>query len=483
MKINKVLAIAINDYDDDSLNKMQNCKNDVSSIIKTLNDKYEIDDVEFISDKSETTRKSLYNKLNEYFINRLDDENVLLIYAGHGEYNEKLNAAYWQPSDSDPTDSSSWISISDILTFINASKAFHIGIISDSCYSGAMFEPPKRGGGIDSFNSKKSRLGLTSGGIEKVSDGQKGKSSPFANLLIETLEQNTKEELPFSILGPNLMMEFTTEKNQTPMFGPLNNVGHEGGSFTFKLKQKKKESLKINNKNAFLKETMSNLFIPISDKDLEIIIELEQVKILKTKAVNEQKYEVAAKARDVEKSLENKLKENTSDYIDSLLPEIKFNSEEIEKSEILDVEIEDYLQELELEKNLTTEEIMFKKHGIKPSEIRGDLSKKQLNKYIEVMIRFNKRKNPSEKLFLSEKENLVSNYKINIINVYECIVRVKCKSKSEFFKSKIHELKEILIEIYLYEIGLLINGYSNELEELMANKEIEVKILNWIKHK
>lgn len=131
MKINNVLAIAITEYDDLELNKIQNCHNDVSSIIKVLTEKYSIDNVELIAEKAQTTRKLLYNRLNEYFTNCLDNENVLLIYAGHGEYNEKLNTAYWQPSDADPNDSSTWLNINEIMSFLKASNAFHIGVISD----------------------------------------------------------------------------------------------------------------------------------------------------------------------------------------------------------------------------------------------------------------------------------------------------------------------------------------------------------------
>lgn len=485
MKINKVIGIAINDYDNSELNKIENCQKDVSSIIKILNDKYSIDDVEFICQKSETTRKSLYNKLNEYFINRLEDENVLLIYAGHGEYNEKLNTAYWQPSDADPNDSSTWLSINEIMTFIKASKAFHIGVISDSCFSGAMFEPMKRGGGINAFNSKKSRLGLTSGGLEKVSDGHKGQLSPFADSLIRILKENTQEELPLSILGTNLIMEFNPEKNQTPMFGPLNNVGHEGGSFSFKLKKKEKNNLKIDDKNNFLKERMLNLFIPISDSDLKIIAEIEPINELKSKSVTKQKYEEAAKYRDEEKNLEQKIKNNTSDYIDSFLSNMTYSTSEVKKSEDLDNKISEYKKKIEKEKNKPADEAkIIEQYEKKVSEGESIFEdKKSQSDFLKIFLRYFKPSNPAENLFVAEKDNFVKSYKDNIIQIYEHIVRIKCLSESEFLNQKINDFKEILMEIYDYEIGLLIKGYRNELDEIMTIKELDVKVLNWIKHK
>ena len=485
MKINNVLAIAINDYDNLELNKIQNCHKDVSSIVNVLTEKYAIDDVEFISEKSETTRKSLYNKLNEYFINRLEDENVLLIYAGHGEYNDKLNTAYWQPSDADPNDSSTWINISEIMTFIRASKAYHIGVISDSCFSGAMFEPMKRGGGIDAFNSKKSRLGLTSGSLEKVSDGHKGELSPFADSLIKMLNENTQDELPFSILGTNLIMEFNPEKKQTPMFGPLYNVGHEGGSFSFKLKKKRKNIPKIDNKNEFLLERMENLFIPISESDLKIITELDPITELKTKAVKNQNYEEAAKYRDEEKALEKKIKTNSSDYIDSFLASMAYSASEVKKAEELDNEIAKYKKELEKEKDKSSEEEEKLKEKYEKSISEGEsiFEQEHFSEFWKVFLKYSKPSNPAESLFVSEKGNFVNAYKKNIIDVYEHIVRIKCISESEFLNQKIAELKEILIKIYDYEIGLLLKGYRDELDEIMTIKELDVKVLNWIKHK
>ena len=78
----------------------------------------------------------------------------------------------------------------ELLDFIRASDAFHVSIISDSCFSGAIFQHKVRGGGINAFDAKKSRYALTSGGMENVSDGKKGHLSPFAETLVRLLEEN-----------------------------------------------------------------------------------------------------------------------------------------------------------------------------------------------------------------------------------------------------------------------------------------------------
>lgn len=234
--INKILAIAVNSYDDIRYDNLSNCLNDVNQVTNILKTKYIFDDIELLTTKKETTRSFIYNKLNEYFINCLDDEVVLLIYIGHGEYNETLKTTYWIPSDATYDDSSTWFNLNDLLTFLKASKALHIGIISDSCFSGAIFEQ-HRGGGFEAFETKKSRLALTSGSKEKVSDGHPNSLSPFAKELCDVLSDNTNPKFLFTKLSENLILKFNRDRLQTPMFGSLNNIGHEGGSLVLYLKE------------------------------------------------------------------------------------------------------------------------------------------------------------------------------------------------------------------------------------------------------
>ncbi len=481
METNKILAIAINDYDNAELNQIQNCKTDLENIIKVLTERYTFEDVEFIYEKAKTTRKALFNSLNEYFINCLPEDNVILIFAGHGHYNTQLNTAYWQPSDADPKDSSSWISIIEILTFIKASKAFHIGLISDSCFSGAIFEP-MRGGGIDAFKKRKSRLGLTSGGIEKVSDGQAGEHSPFAKSLINVLYKNQLKELPFSVLATDVILEFNETKSQTPKFGPLTEVGHDGGSFIFKLKSAEKENIIIDNKNEFLKKHMKHLFIEISENDLEVIEKIKPISQLKNEVVKKQKYEEAAKLRDEEKQLENEIFDRSAEYIDSFLNSIKLTKEEIANSEQLQADILEYKQKLkkntserEKRKAIIEEDII----NIEEDKTFGISFHSEM--FTEIFGYFLPT-DPSIDLFENEKEKFIQFYKENVLKIYEHIFKIQGVSKSEFLNNKIKDFKEILVIIYNYEINIVAKNYRNELDEILSLKQIDIDILNWIKN-
>lgn len=480
MKNNRILAIAINNYDDAELNKIQNCEKDVTELIQVLTTRYSFEDVDFIHEKEDTTRKALYNKLQEYFVNRFDDENVLLIYAGHGQYNPELETAYWQPSDSDPKDSSSWLSITDIMTFIKASKAFHISVISDSCFSGAMFET-SRGGGINAFETKKSRLALTSGSVETVSDGKKDQLSPFAKSLIYELNENVNDELPFSMLGNNILMHFNENKSQTPMFGPLNDVGHQGGSFVFKLK---KEREQIEYTNQFLKERMSNLFIQVSDEHLEIIEKLKPIHEEKVNVVKNQQYEKAAALRDKEKELEQKIYDTSSKYIDSFFLPMEFDKETQKKSYELDMSIEKYkgAKKNEPESIEEQKERMTKEFLEKGEEFTTE-RKERIIQLAEFLISFKTPKNPAIELFRNSKDIFADSYKKNVLNIYKSIIEIKATSKSEYLENKTNDFKEILLKIYKFEIQLLVRGTLNDFDELISLKELDMNIINWIRNK
>ena len=269
----RILGIAINDYEDFILNNISNCLNDLNEILGVLNSKYLIGDVELISKKEQTTRKYLYNKLYDYFLNCSDDDNILLIYNGHGQYNDFLQTSYWQTSDSDSNDASTWFNMYDLMNFIRISPAFHVSIISNSCFSGAIFEEPTRGGGITAIENKRSRLALTSGGIEKVSDGKQNSLSPFTETVVDVLTANNKEEFSFALFAHQVLMKFNTDRNQTPMFGPLTSVGHMGGSAIFRLNKNDGIQPKFSNIGLAL-----NINLPIKiDYDCEIPLFSENI--------------------------------------------------------------------------------------------------------------------------------------------------------------------------------------------------------------
>lgn len=241
--MNKILAIAIDDYQDSAIINLNNCVKDANSIIDILSKKYEFDDIDLYTKKEQTTLKFLYNELySKLVISSLEEDNILIFFAGHGEYNNLLESSYWLCSDSTRNDVTTWFNIENLIKFIKASPAKHIALVSDSCFSGAIFEL-YRGGGINAIKNQYSRQALTSGSIEKVSDGKSNENSPFCKAIISVLDGNTGKELTFSTFSEQTIIAFSKEKKQTPKHGSISNVGHDGGSFVFELKKESENSL------------------------------------------------------------------------------------------------------------------------------------------------------------------------------------------------------------------------------------------------
>lgn len=238
--MDKIIAIAIDEYSNAPEKNLNNCLNDINSIVNILNTEYEYDpkesEITLYNKPEQTTLSYLYKSLNEEFYNSLETDRILLIFAGHGEYNPHLKTGYWVCSDSNFDDPTSWFNLNILISFFSASKAKNIALISDSCFSGSIFQLT-RGGGPNALN-KNSRQALTSGGLEKVSDGNENDNSPFNKAIQLTLMENEQEDLSFTAFCETTIKHFPATRKQTPAYGSLNIDGDAGGTYIFKKKLK-----------------------------------------------------------------------------------------------------------------------------------------------------------------------------------------------------------------------------------------------------
>ena len=268
--MNKIIAIAINEYSDVAIPNLKNCIKDINDLIDVLSKSYQFDSIELFTKPEQTTYEFLHTELYNEFINSLDQDNILLVFAGHGEFNEVLGTSYWLCSDSVRSKITTWLNVGDLLKFFNASPSNHIALISDSCFSGAIFEL-YRGGGLPALENRKSRQALTSGGIEKVTDGAEDTNSPFNQVLRNVLTENKEPILSFSQLCERTILAFDQNRKQTPEYGPLGNSGDNGGMYFFRLKEENVENfitpvqipLEINDKV----KIESNFQIPFFNKN------------------------------------------------------------------------------------------------------------------------------------------------------------------------------------------------------------------------
>ena len=218
---------------------LSNAASDARKVKAVLQKRYGFENkntVEIYNEKA--TVKNILSKLSELRTKITPKDNLLLYYSGHGYYNAAIEEGFWIPFNAKKGEETQYLANSTLLKYIKAIKAKHIFLVADACFSGSLFSAGKRGY-IENVERFKSRWGLASGRLEFVSDGDVGKSSPFANYFLKYLTTNTKKRFPISELIQYVKVSVSNNANQTPIGHPLKNVGDEGGEFVFYLNDKK----------------------------------------------------------------------------------------------------------------------------------------------------------------------------------------------------------------------------------------------------
>lgn len=249
---NYFLGIGIDSYY--FMPKLSNAVNDIERLSEILIKKYDFDDFIKIYDR-EATRKNIILSLRKLTQTINVDDSLVIYYSGHGLFDQILDRAYWLPADSNPSDTSDFISNAEIVDYISQIDSKHTLLISDSCFSGAFIATYRSGTAdriIKDLYEHKSRMVFSSGQY-LVSDGIKGQNSPFASVLIEILDNNNQQFIRSTEIFDKVQKRVRFNSEQLPLFGPLANTGHEGGDFIFFLK----DSFAIEDENVLWEKVSS----------------------------------------------------------------------------------------------------------------------------------------------------------------------------------------------------------------------------------
>jgi formylglycine-generating enzyme required for sulfatase activity len=235
--INHLLVIAIDEYE--RCPALNNCVKDAKDLIEILDSKYGISiDNNMLPPlfNGEATRENIIHSFRKLAEKVAPEDNVLIYFSGHGEYDSVFKQGYWVPVEGEKGKFSTYLPNSDVRVFLNAIKSHHTFIIVDSCFSGTLFTGKSANKSIERLEKDPSRWGLTSGRNEIVDDGEAGKNSPFAEGLLYRLRQNTGD-LGVMQLCTMVLEQVVGEAMQTPRGEPLRVKGHKGGQFVFKLRK------------------------------------------------------------------------------------------------------------------------------------------------------------------------------------------------------------------------------------------------------
>lgn len=236
------LIIGIDNYTGE-WKSLKNAVNDAKAVNEKLTENYEFQSIRTLFNE-QATRTNILKEYEWLMANVRENDNLLIFYSGHGDYNETLQRGFWVPVDATNSSISGLISNTDIQAFLSGIKSKHTFLIADACFSGDIF----RGKTLtipyeNSFKyynqiySKPSRTALTSGGVEPVMDGGKDGHSVFTYYLLKSLSNNQNQFFDASQLYNDLKVAVINNSNQTPGFSPIVNTGDEGGQFIFIKKQ------------------------------------------------------------------------------------------------------------------------------------------------------------------------------------------------------------------------------------------------------
>jgi len=228
--------IGINNYK--NLPKLQTAIHDAQELDRVLREQYGFTTTLLI----DPGRDAIMDGFNRIRAEIGPEDNLLIYYAGHGEFDESVNKAYWLPSDAKPDSDTKWIIVDNITSNIKRMAAKHVLVVADSCYSGTLTRAAitqlrsakEKQRFLDKMKKRSSRTLMSSGGNEPVSDGGGEGHSIFARAFISALKNPEVREFTAEQLFYDQIKERVAgTAEQVPEYNIIKNSGHEGGDFVF----------------------------------------------------------------------------------------------------------------------------------------------------------------------------------------------------------------------------------------------------------
>jgi len=223
------LLIAVEEYQNTELVKLDFPISDAEKLQRILTNKYTFEKENLYLLKN-PTKAELEDKLDELKSIITDKDNLLIFYAGHGGYNKDKKVGYWLLADASRK-YKHYLNgtLRDNIALI---PSRHTLLISDACFSGAIFKtrslPDLEEDSVEDFSRKMknpSKKAMTSGNLEEVPDKSELIEAIHYYLNYNMMQYTTSLKL-FSSISDDV-------KNNDFQYGTINNVGDKGGDFIF----------------------------------------------------------------------------------------------------------------------------------------------------------------------------------------------------------------------------------------------------------
>ncbi len=236
------IFIAIDNYNSKVWAPLNNPVNDATQLQKVLKSKYGFATTKTLFNEN-ATRVKVLETLDATAAKMSENDKLLIFYSGHGiEIGEE---GYWVPFEAKSQERYELLSTTEVKTALNKAASKHILVMVDACFSSTILKSSAltyaNDGSDDYYNKMEnllSRQAITAGGLEPVADGN-GQNSVFAKYVLKFLQKNEKKQLDAAELFEMIKYPIAANTPNMPQFGHIQNTGHEGGQFVFRLKEER----------------------------------------------------------------------------------------------------------------------------------------------------------------------------------------------------------------------------------------------------
>ena len=192
--------------------ELKSAVNDAEAVAQLLEERYGYQVLPLYNAK----RSDILNAFRVLSEELTSNDNLLVYYAGHGEF--RNDQGYWLANDFGE-DPNAAIPTSEITGILRSLEAKHVMVIADSCYARALIEDSvqqpygvadsQREVWIRATADFHLRVAMTSGGLKPVPDNAGGRHSIFAAALLKQL--GTSRDI---VEGTRLFWSITADVKQ-----------------------------------------------------------------------------------------------------------------------------------------------------------------------------------------------------------------------------------------------------------------------------
>lgn len=227
---NQIFLIGLDNYKyQKKLNSSVRGCNDFKNLLVEKYDFQESDIYELYNE--DATNKKIQDAFKGYSKTLSNDDNLIIFYSGHGEFDDGIDRGYWIPYSGE--DYTTYIPNETILSYLEKFKCKHLVLISDCCFSNSLLSTNASKSSRDYFD-KDSRWALTSA-FNEAKDSDEESNTLFTEIILDYLTDN-EEDFRISQLIEEVKNKFSINQFQTPQGAPLMLTAHRGGEFIFKIK-------------------------------------------------------------------------------------------------------------------------------------------------------------------------------------------------------------------------------------------------------